>query len=206
MSQLPLPALTAPSLKTNRNPMSSLTLLDIMVLIFVGGGALLGVMRGFVFEVLSLFAWVAVTIALKLFYTPAALLFSGWLGTRAGASLLAFVVVGGLVYLGGRMIAARIGARTRQSILGPIDRTLGLGFGAVKGLIGITLLFMFGNLFYDLAFGGLSARPDWVRNARSYPLLQASRRGLDSLVQHRIHPTGDGDTGDNSTDAPHRPI
>ncbi|HEY0271194.1 MAG TPA: CvpA family protein, partial [Sphingomonas sp.] len=77
--------------------MHALTLLDIIVLIFLGGGGLLGLMRGFVFEVLSLFAWAAVVIALKLFYTPAALFFSAYLGTQAGASLLAFVAVGGLV-------------------------------------------------------------------------------------------------------------
>jgi membrane protein required for colicin V production len=191
--------------------MHALTLLDILVLIFVGGGGLLGVMRGFVFEVLSLFAWAAVVIALKLFYTPAAALFSAYLNTQAGASLLAFVAVGGVVYIGGRMIASRIGARTRQSVLGPVDRMLGLGFGAVKGLIGVTLLFMAGNLVFDLIHGGLAPRPDWVRTARSYPLLQASRRAIDDLVQHRLHPdqhpANDGtDANGNSTRRADHPI
>ena len=188
--------------------MTSLTLLDIMVLIFVGGGALFGLLRGFVYEVLSLFAWAAVVIALKLFYTPMTLFLGHYLNTRPGAALLAFALVGGTVYIGGRMIAARIGSRTRQSVLGPIDRTLGLGFGAVKGLIGVTLVFMLGNLVYDLGYGGGTRRPDWVRDARSYPLLQASRRAIDDLVQHRLHPgaAAPGNATDNSTDAGHRPI
>ena len=139
--------------------MHALTPLDILVLIFVGGGALLGTMRGFVYEVLSLFAWAAVVVALKLFYTPAALLLGDYLHTHTGGALLAFAVVGGFVYIVARMIAARIGARTRQSILGPVDRLLGLGFGAVKGLIGITLLFMMANLVFDLIHGGLAPRP-----------------------------------------------
>lgn len=187
--------------------MHALTLLDIVVLIFVGGGAVLGLARGFVFEVLSLFAWAAVVIALKVFYTPATALFAGYLGTPAGAALLAFAVVGGIVYIGGRLIAARIGARTRQSILGPVDRLLGLGFGAVKGLIGVTLLFMAGNLVFDLVHGGQAARPDWVRGARSYPLLQASRRAIDDIVQHRLHPAHPGTRDDgNSTERADRPI
>lgn len=165
--------------------MASLTLLDIIVILCVGGGALLGLMRGFVFEVLSLFAWAAVVVALKLFYAPVAVAFAGVLSTRAGAGLLAFVAIAVIVFFGGRMVAARIGRRTRTSVLGPVDRVLGLGFGAVKGLIGATLIFMVGNLLYDIGYGGRAARPDWVRTARTYPLLQASRRAIDDLVARR---------------------
>ena len=165
--------------------MHALTLLDIIVLLFVGGGAILGAVRGFVTEVLSLFAWVATVIALKLFYTPAALIVGSWMHSKAGASLLAFVLVFAIVFFGGRMVAERIGRRTRDSILGPIDRTLGLGFGALKGLIGVTLLFMFGNLVYDIGYGGATPRPEWVRDARSISLLQASRHAIDDLVAKR---------------------
>ena len=165
--------------------MHALTLLDIIVLLFIGGGAILGALRGFVTEVLSLFAWVATVIALKLFYTPAALIVGSWLHSKAGASLLAFVLVFAIVFFGGRMLAERIGRRTRTSILGPIDRTLGLGFGALKGLIGVTLLFMFGNLVYDIGYGGTTPRPDWVHEARSISLLQASRHAIDDLVAKR---------------------
>ena len=47
-----------------------LTALDILVLLAVGGAAILGFMRGFVTEVLSLMAWIFVIFALKLFHTP----------------------------------------------------------------------------------------------------------------------------------------
>ena len=53
--------------------------LDILVLLAVAVSALMGVSRGFVAEVLSLFAWVAVVFALKLFHAPvAAVLMPGW--------------------------------------------------------------------------------------------------------------------------------
>lgn len=186
--------------------MQSLTLLDVIVLLCVGGGALLGLMRGFVFEVLALFAWVAALIALKLFYTPVALFLGLHMHSHAGAALLAFVLVFVLVFFAGRMIAARIAQRTRDSILGPIDRVLGFGFGAVKGLIGVTLLFMLFSLLFDLGFGGASARPVWVSQARSYPLLQASRRAIDDFVARRraMHPAGAEDG--NSTEGDRAPI
>ncbi len=180
--------------------MHSLTLLDIIVLIFVCGGALLGVMRGFVMEVLSLFAWMATVIALKVLYTPVALLIGTHLHTKAGASLLAFVLIAAIVFFGGRLVADRIGRRTRTSVLGPVDRTLGLGFGAVKGLIGVTLLFMLGNLVYDLGYGGTTQRPEWVREARSISLLQASRHAIDDLVAKRRgeHPEATGNAANSA--------
>ncbi|MDB5662957.1 MAG: hypothetical protein JWN59_1295, partial [Sphingomonas bacterium] len=57
--------------------MGALTALDIVVLLLVGGGALLGLWRGFVTEILSLFAWVAAIFALKLAHAPVAALLTG---------------------------------------------------------------------------------------------------------------------------------
>ena len=49
-----------------------MTALDIFVILLLGGGALIGFVRGFVHEVLSLFAWIAAIAALKLFHDAAA--------------------------------------------------------------------------------------------------------------------------------------
>ncbi len=48
--------------------MYGLTGLDIIVLLAIFGGAIFGLMRGFVTEVIALFAWVAAILALKLFH------------------------------------------------------------------------------------------------------------------------------------------
>ena len=50
--------------------MSSLTALDMIVLVLIVGGAIFGVMRGFVGEVISLGTWVVAIFALKFFFTP----------------------------------------------------------------------------------------------------------------------------------------
>src|SRR3546814_11282831 len=73
-----------------------LTTLDILVLLIVGGGAVLGLMRGFVTEVLSLFAWVAIVFVLKLFHTPLAAMLAPVVGTVGGAAVLAFVLITGV--------------------------------------------------------------------------------------------------------------
>jgi membrane protein required for colicin V production len=173
--------------------MGSLTALDIIVLLLVGGGAALGVIRGFVTEVISLFSWVAAVAALKLFHAPAAKMLSGYVGTPGGAAVLAFALVFAVVFIAGKLVAASVGRRTRQSVLGPVDRVLGLGFGALKGLLAATLLFLLANLGYDTVFGGASARPDWMRQSRTFPLLNASGRAIIDFVEMRRKGGGAGD-------------
>lgn len=185
-----------------------LTALDMIVLLLVGGGAVLGLLRGFVTEVLSLFAWVAAVIALKLFFAPAAAFLTGTAGTGAGAAVLAFALVFGVTFGLGKLVAGQLGRRTRQSVLGPVDRVLGLGFGALKGLIGITLLYLLANLAYDSLYGGRAARPEWMRTSRSYPLLQASGRAIVDFVAARraMKPADDDAAPANSTDRDATPI
>jgi len=162
-----------------------MTALDIIVLALIGGGAVIGVVRGFVTEILSLFAWVAAIAALKLLHTPATLALTHFVGSAGGAAVLAFLLLFGLVFFGGKMVAASLGRRTRQSVLGPLDRLLGLGFGALKGLLVATVIFLGANLFYDMIYGGTSERPSWMKASHTYPLLNASGRAIVDFVNMR---------------------
>ncbi|MFD1786972.1 CvpA family protein [Sphingomonas floccifaciens] len=162
-----------------------LTALDILVLITVGGAAILGLMRGFVTEVLSLMAWIFVVFALKLFHTPLTAMLTDAVGTAAGAATLAFAVIGGITWFGGRLVANAIGARTRTSILGPVDRGLGFGFGALKGLILASLAFLMIVLVIDTLGGGPRQRPVWIKSSRTYPLLNATSASIADFVDRR---------------------
>ena len=162
-----------------------LTALDMFVLIAVGGAAVLGVTRGFVTEVLSLTAWLLVIFALKLLHSPVTALLVEPVGTAAGAATLAFAIIGGVTWFGGRMVANAIGSRTRTSVIGPIDRALGLGFGALKGLILASLGFLAVVLVIDTVRGGPTRRPDWIVKSRTYPLLNATSAGISQFVDRR---------------------
>ncbi len=162
-----------------------LTALDILVLLLVGGGLILGFLRGFVFEILSLIAWIAAIVALKLLHDPATGALTGMVGTRAGAAVLAFALVFGIVFVGGKLVARRIGGSTKNSIVGPVDRFLGGGFGALKGLIGATLLYLAANLVYDTIYGRTAERPERMAKSRTYPLLHASGRAIVDFVEAR---------------------
>jgi membrane protein required for colicin V production len=163
----------------------NLTALDMIVLLLVAGAAVLGLVRGFVTEVLSLFAWVAIVAALKLFHVPVAAALSQVVGTVSGAAVAAFALIAGVTYIGGRLVANAIGKRTRTSILGPVDRALGFGFGALKGLILASLGFLLATLVVDTARGGRAQRPEWMVKSRTYPLLNATSASIADFVDRR---------------------
>lgn len=162
-----------------------MTALDAIVLILAGGGAVRGFMRGFTFEVITLLSWLFGVIALRLLHGDATILFEVLTGPGGAAPILAFALVFGGVFFGSRFIGQRLGIGVRDSIIGPFDRILGMGFGAVKGLIAVTLLFLLANLATDIVYGSNAERPAWMLKSRTYPLLNASSRAIVDFVEMR---------------------
>jgi len=162
-----------------------MTGLDISVLVLMGGAAVLGFLRGFVQEALSLGVWIVVVIGVRVLHTPIADRLIGPVGSESGASVLAFASIVIVLYALGRWAARSIGARSRKSVLGPIDRVLGFGFGMIKGLIGATLLYLLAVLIYDTIYGVDEPRPEWLAESRTYPLLNASGKAMVDFVQEQ---------------------
>ena len=157
---------------------------DYVVLLFVGIGAVGGFLRGFVEEVLSLAAWCLALLAVHYGHAPATLWLSGHLPTETGAGVLAFFLLLLIPYLGTRMLARSIGSASRDSAVGPVDRLLGLGFGAVKGFIIVVMGYSIMVFGYDLAWGE-DGRPGWMTEARAYPFLNAASEELLTLISER---------------------
>ena len=162
-----------------------MTGLDIFVLILMGGAAVLGFLRGFVQEALSLFVWILVVVGVRMLHTPIYERLISPVGSESGASVLAFASIVIVTYALGRWVARSIGARSRKSVLGPIDRVLGFGFGMIKGLIGATLLYLLVVLVYDTIYGVDEPRPEWIAESRTYPLLNASGKSMVDFVEEQ---------------------
>jgi membrane protein required for colicin V production len=171
------------------------TALDVFVFLLLIGGGAVGFVRGFVHEVLSLFAWVVAVVMLKLFHAQ---LWTGIEGSfhvsHAGAAVLAFAILFVPSFILVKLLARQLGGRTRRhSVLGPFDRVLGGGFGALKGLLGATLFFLLANLATDMVYGPQADRPQWMTKSRTYPLLNASGRSIVDWVEARrlkVRPVG----------------
>lgn len=163
----------------------ALTALDILVLLTVGLGGVLGFSRGFVSETVSLAAWILAILAVKALHSIVSVALVGPVGTESGAAVLAFALVFGLTFIAVRMAGKALSGSTKNSLLGPFDRVLGLAFGALKGLIAATLVFLFVSLVYDTVYGGTSKRPNWMTESRTYPLLRASSEAVVNFVEKR---------------------
>lgn len=161
-----------------------MTVLDIIVLTLLGGGAIFGFKNGFVQEVLALFAWMAALIAIRLLHQPATAYLTEPIGNASGASAAALVGIFVVIYFIGKWVASSIGGRTRKSTLGPIDRVLGFGFGAIKGLMAATLLFLTVTMLYGFIFAE-EPTGEWIANSRTFPLLNASSEALVDLYDQR---------------------
>lgn len=157
---------------------------DIAVLLLVGVGAVAGFLRGFVHEVLALLAWVAAVLAIHFMHTPLAAGLQPMIGTESGASVLAFALLLLVPYAGIKLIANWAGSRSRSSVIGPIDRVLGFGFGAIKGTIIAVLAFSILVLGYDTVWGA-GGRPTWITQARTYPFVNASSEQVVTMIADR---------------------
>jgi membrane protein required for colicin V production len=162
-----------------------LTGLDMLVLLAVAMGAVTGLMRGFVGEAVALAAWLVAIMAVKALHTPVSLMLVGTVGTDTGAAVLAFALIFGIAFIAVRTGGRAVSRVTKASLLGPVDRLLGLGFGALKGLVIATMVFLFVGLILDMVQGAASPRPAWMMTSRSYPLLRASGDALVDFVARR---------------------
>lgn len=157
---------------------------DFLVLFIVGVASVGGFMRGFVQEVLSLAAWILAVFAIKYLHTPLTLILQDYIGTDVTTSLLAFVLLLLIPYAAMKVIANNVGEASRKSVLGPIDRVLGFGFGALKGMVIVIIAFSLLVLGYDTVWG-YKGRPAWITTARSYELVDAGSRSMVEVLAER---------------------
>lgn len=157
---------------------------DIAVLVLVGLGAITGFMRGFVQEVFALAAWVLALVAIHNLHTPLSAYLVEYVGTESGAAVLAFAILLLVPYALVKLLSERLGSASRNSVLGPIDRVLGFGFGAIKGTLIAVMAFSVLVLGYDTIWGA-AGRPVWIAQARSYPFINAASEALVRALAER---------------------
>lgn len=150
---------------------------DIFIIVLIVLSGLFAFARGFVREALSVATWVGAGLAAvnALPYTrPFA---EQWLQkgivADAGAGLAVFVVV--LIVLS--IISSAIARRVKDSSLSAVDRTLGLLFGLLRGVILACLVYL--GVTWALPEAN---RPIWIKEARTASLLEIGADKIKALV------------------------
>lgn len=155
-----------------------MNLLDIVVIAIVLLSGLFAFARGFVKEALSVAAWIGAGFAALYglpYATPLAERFlpNGEVA-EAAAALVVFLVA--LIILS--LLTSAIAGRVKDSSLSAIDRTLGLVFGLVRGLVVVCLVY----IAFSWALPAKQQQPTWIAEARTLPLLQTGAERLRALV------------------------
>jgi membrane protein required for colicin V production len=154
-----------------------MALLDIIIALIVIAAAIGGFMRGLVQEVLSLATWVFAALALHFLHPRLTEGLRYVYKAEPAVSLLAFVLLLLIPYAGMKVIIGNVSEASDGAVLGPIDRVLGFGFGAVKGALIAVFAFALLVTGFDESWG-YRGRPEWITGARTYAAADAFSRQL----------------------------
>jgi membrane protein required for colicin V production len=139
-------------------------LLGVLVL-----SALLGALRGFVAEVLSMVVWIAAFWLAFVYGADAAQALQPQMQDPAGRMLLAYALVFIAAMVTGGVVTWLVGKLVRSIGLGGVDRFLGMLYGLLRGIaLGCVLVLVLG-------FTALPREPQW----NASPLVPEYQRGAE---------------------------
>ena len=157
--------------------MSFLPYLDIFLLGVMLVSGLLALVRGFMREILSIAAWGAAAVVTLYSYAKLLPTAKGYFGSDTIATIvvIAGTFIATLIVVS--VITVRISDMILDSRIGALDRTLGFLFGLARGLLIVVVAYEF---FIWLV--PEKQRPDWVQQAKSRAVLDASGEWLKGLL------------------------
>ena len=155
----------------------SVSFLDVLIVLIILVSAGYAIWRGFLWETLTVFAWVAAAFGC-LYFGPyvvplaASMVKEGWL-----AYALAYAATFLAVFIPFAFMSHRFSESVKHSPIGPLDRAAGAAFGVVRGLVIIGLAYL--TFTYFVA---IRDQPRWLTEARLLPMVQSTSEVLLSVV------------------------
>ena len=151
--------------------------LDIILAAIMLVSGFLAMFRGLTREVLSILSWAVAALA-TLFFFPK---YQAQARVYIEPALLADAVLAGGIFLVVlivvSLITVRISAGVLDSRIGALDRTLGFVFGLARGLVLVVIAYLFFTWLVPE-----DTQPEWIKNARSLPILKQTGAGIVSLL------------------------
>jgi membrane protein required for colicin V production len=154
-----------------------LTLLDIGLLVVMLISGILAMVRGFMREILSIAAWLIAAGVTLYGYARVEHIVRDYVSNDLLAKGIA---IGGLflvTLLVVSLFTVKISDLVLDSRVGALDRSLGFLFGLARGLIIMVVAFLFFSWLVPA-----KSQPDWVLNARSRVVLDATGNWLLSIL------------------------
>jgi membrane protein required for colicin V production len=158
-----------------------LTGADVFLALIVLGSTLLGLLRGFVREAVSLAFWILAIWAAWKFGTMVEAHLGGLLADPKVAPWVGRLVILVLVLLVGWAIGMLLSYFARSAGLGPLDRVIGLLFGIARGMVLMGLMIIGGELLH-------LNEEDWWSRSKLVPYGEAVGDWLRAMVGERGEP------------------
>lgn len=128
---------------------------DVLIVLILLGSTLIGLLRGFIREAVSVAFWILAVWAAWQFGPAVEPHLGGLLANPKVAPWVGRLVILILVLLVGWVVGMLLSYFTRSMGLGPLDRVIGLMFGIVRGLVLVGLVVIGGELLH------LNQEPWW---------------------------------------------
>lgn len=158
-----------------------INLADLIVIIVLIVSGIFAFVRGFVHEVFAIGSWIAATFVTLYAFPHAQPLVEQYIPTEFFASLVTGVVIFLVSLIAFSMATRLLSNRVQQSSLGPLDRSLGLLYGFVRGAVIVVLAWLSLNFLMPE-----EEMFDWVQEARSRPLVERGAELLLTLVPENM--------------------
>lgn len=151
--------------------------LDLALLLIVVVSALLSMVRGFTREVLAIGSWGAAAIAAYYLHPLLLPYVTPYIAKETLARIVAIAGVFFATLILVSILTVKLSEAILDSRVGALDRTLGFLFGAARGfLLGVVAFLFFSWLV------PANKQPEWVADAKSKPLLQATGDELVAML------------------------
>jgi len=158
-----------------------LTGADVLILIVLLGSTLIGFLRGFVREAVSLAFWIAAIWAAWKFAPLVQPHLGGLLAEPSVAPWVGRLVVLVLVLVMGWLIGMLLNYFTSSMGLGPLDRVIGLLFGIVRGMVLVGLMIIGAELLH-------LNHEEWWNRSKLVPYGETAGDWLRAMVGERGEP------------------
>ncbi len=153
------------------------TALDFGLLAVMLISGVLAMVRGFMREILSIASWVIAAIVTLYGYSRVLPFVKQYVQNDLFATGISVGGVFLLTLLIVSLFTVKISDLVLDSRIGALDRSLGFLFGLARGLVIMVVAFLFFTWLVPA-----KTEPDWVKNARSRPILQSTGDWLKSVL------------------------
>jgi membrane protein required for colicin V production len=145
------------------------------MIVLVSG--MLALLRGFTREVLAIASWVAAAAAAYYLHPLALPYIKPYISKEEIALAASVASVFFIALIVVSLFTVKLSDLILDSKIGALDRSLGFVFGAVRGLLLAVVAFLFYAWLVPEA-----NQPDWIKNARAKPLLNAGGEKLRAML------------------------